>query len=63
MRNTQEEGERGRYRELYIKQKKVVQERVHEAITEHERKVTNEIRCKNNSGRNLWKNVNKLWGK
>lgn len=36
---------------------------VYEAITEHKRKVTNEIRCKTNSGRNLWENVNNLRGK
>ena len=45
-----------------MKQKKKVQFLVKQEIHKYEKKITNEIRCSRDNGKNLWKNVNKLRG-
>lgn len=62
-RNAAETSEREDYRFLYEVQKQVAKKKVHEALVEHERKVTDEIKNGRKSNKNLWKNINKLRGK
>ena len=50
-------------RELYIKQKKLVQTKIREQMNIYEMKITNDIRQDRSRGKKIWDNINKLRGK
>ena len=49
-------------RELYIKQKKIVQTKIREQMNIYEMKITNDIRQDRSRGKKIWENINKLRG-
>ena len=61
-RNSTNEEEKERRKELYLKQKDLTKNKIKVEITKHEEKITKEIKTDKNN-RKIWEHINKLRGK
>lgn len=56
-RNATGDQDRERWKEKYIKHKKIVQEKIRREIHLHEEKITKEIKVGKDQGKKLWDNI------